>query len=209
MKLFLYYIYSSVIKFRLPKSGITMFGVGALSYSIFNTKRAERVNSIIYNTLLKDLRETKKESVKSRAENTEIKDKLELLEKGLNKVTEMSENVGKKITEYTNFLPSLEDIKSFFNNYLDFLYSFSVQDQLILLNILSSVLLLSLLFSSLLTNYSNYLIDYYNLSNKFPKIAKYLALRQKLSIYYLKWNIFIGTCLLLNMIFINAYVLFF
>ena len=108
-----------------------------------------------------------------------------------------------KFIDDNNFLPSMDDI----TNFLDYLNSFSITDQIVLMNLLSSLLLLSFLISALFLFYSDYLIERFNIINKYPKVYKILMLRNKIKFLTLKINIFISLILLLNMIFINIYVL--
>lgn len=199
MSIFLNYLISPVRRFRLP-TGITVFGVGGLSYNIYQAKKSARLSQQRHAEQLNALREHHEQTNQAlqalSQENLRLRQELE-------RFTEASKNSVNKFIDDNNFLPSMDDIR----NFLDYLNSFSITDQIVLMNLLSSLLLLSFLISALFLFYSDYLIERFNIINKYPKVYKILMLRNKIKFLTLKINIFISLILLLNMIFINIYVL--
>jgi len=69
--------------------------------------------------------------------------------------------------------------------------SLSGMSKLLLTIILSSSIILGCIFSIILNIYGNYLLDRFNLEEKFPKIALFINYRRKLSKYYLISNFLI------------------
>ena len=209
MSIFLNYLISPVRRFRLP-TGITVSqikkylfylgGVGGLSYNIYQAKKSARLSQQRHAEQLNALREHHEQTNQAlqalSQENLRLRQELE-------RFTEASKNSVNKFIDDNNFLPSMDDIR----NFLDYLNSFSITDQIVLMNLLSSLLLLSFLISALFLFYSDYLIERFNIINKYPKVYKILMLRNKIKFLTLKINIFISLILLLNMIFINIYVL--
>ena len=55
--------------------------------------------------------------------------------------------------------------------------------------------------------YSNKLIIYFELENKYPRLAKLIQLRRKFQNYYIGWNISLAIVALIYIMFINISVL--
>lgn len=118
------------------------------------------------------------------------------------------ENITKDLPDKNSIFP-FEDIKTLFNNYLDYFNSFDIHQQILIVNSLSSIFLLLLLFSYLTGLYANYLIDKFNLSIRFPRLAKLLYYRLQYQNYYFKYLLFITIYVLLLNLFFNLYLLFY
>jgi hypothetical protein len=102
----------------------------------------------------------------------------------------------------------IDDIQSFnFDFNFDYLYNLPFEQQLIIFNLFSSIILLGLLFSTIINLYSQYLIDKYNLSVKFPKLAKMLFYRSKLQKFNLYYNTVLAFIVILFTITINIILL--
>lgn len=100
------------------------------------------------------------------------------------------------------------------NNFLNLDYFVSFQNSIdnlsqyqkfALIHIFSSVSILFCLFTLVSVYIGNQLIDYFKLTERFPRLAKYIALRQKFTKYYFIWNTFIIFSILVLIIIINAY----
>jgi hypothetical protein len=60
-----------------------------------------------------------------------------------------------------------------------------------IINLFGIFLIIISLLSIIFIFYGNILLDYLNLEQRYPKIAKIIILRRKFQGYYLWWNIFI------------------
>ena len=91
---------------------------------------------------------------------------------------------------------------------MDFIFNLSFDQQIALFNLFGSVLLLSYLLSTAIILYSNYLIEKYNLEQRYPRIAVLLRYRQKFQKYYIYWNITCISVVLIWMFTLNFIILF-
>ena len=96
--------------------------------------------------------------------------------------TQSSDNINKFIDDF--------DIKSFIQDIYDYLDTLTQIEELSLLHTLIFVVIILNLYSILGVFFGNELIKYFDLENKFPKLAFYFKLRTKFQRYYLIWNIF-------------------
>ena len=96
-----------------------------------------------------------------------------------------------------------------YNEILDYLLSIPEQNVILLFNIASSILLLSLLFSLFLIVYSNYLIEVWQLPIKYPRLKKFLELRKTYQKYYFTYNMVLIFLNIIFILFFNLYLLFF
>ena len=120
----------------------------------------------------------------------------------------INDNITKDLPDNNSIFP-FEDIKTLFNNSLDYFNSFDIQQQILIVNSLSNICLLSLLFSYLSGLYANYLIDKFNLNIRFPRLAKLLYYRLQYQNYYFKYLLFLTIYLILLNLFFNLYILFY
>ena len=91
---------------------------------------------------------------------------------------------------------------------MDFIFNLSFDQQIALFNLFGSVLLLSYLLSTAIILYSNYLIEKYNLEQRYPRIAVLLRYRQKFQKYYISCNILCISIVLIIMLSINFLIFF-
>ena len=106
----------------------------------------------------------------------------------------------------SNFF-SLEDIKNYYNNFIEYFSSFDLETQLALLNLFNSLFLLSLLFSYVTGLYGNYLIEKLNLKTKYPKISKILEYRLTYQGYYFKYLFVVAVLAIFLNLFVNLLTL--
>nr|UEV87036.1 hypothetical protein [Grifola frondosa] len=125
-----------------------------------------------------------------------------------NKIDDMSKIISKKFLDNDNF-PSLEEIKNFLSDYMDYINSLSFTNQILIFNICGNLSLILILMSSLSIFFTNYLITKFDLSTKYPRIAKLLEYRRKFNLYYLYWNLFLSISILIIVLFINIMLLFY
>lgn len=76
-------------------------------------------------------------------------------------------------------------------NLREFLKSLSTLELFAFISLCFNYLILNALISIIFIFYGDYLIKYFNLEEKYPRIAKLISLRRKLNSYALKYNIFI------------------
>ena len=75
--------------------------------------------------------------------------------------------------------------------YKEFLSTLSSEQLCCLFNIIGFGMLLGILSSINFILFGEYLIKYFNIEERFPKIAKYIRLRQTANKYYLIFNIYL------------------
>lgn len=75
-------------------------------------------------------------------------------------------------------------------------------------HIAASIFVLLCLFSLVSVFYGERLINYFNLENKYPKLAKYIQIRRKFQHYYFLLNVILIIIVLFYVIYINLTVLY-
>nr|WVH38148.1 hypothetical protein [Poriella subacida] len=199
----LLYLFNHVkfTKFHITQ-GVTVTSTTALTYNIYkNQNREAKLNRSQENLELQS-RDSFKDQVLS------LNQKVENIQKQVGNLQEqVSKNINKLWDDFNIYSP-IENIKDYFFSYTNFFDThFSYYDQVLLFNILSAVLLLMLLFSTLMIFFSQYLIDRFKLSIRYPKLAKLLEYRKKFQTFYLYSNLFFSLFTILSIIIINIYVL--
>ena len=121
----------------------------------------------------------------------ELSDKLDNIQNSVDKVHEAIKSIPSLNSNSNNKLNFDFNIDSYYN-YLDTL---TLSEELALIHILCAILYLFIAFEFVSIFFGNELINYFDLENKFSKLAYFIRLRKKLQNYYLKicflW-IFIG-----------------
>jgi len=74
--------------------------------------------------------------------------------------------------------------------------------------ILVSICFIYLLIDILIIFYSEKLIKYYYIEEKYPKLTKFINLRRKFNDYHTVSNCLIGICLLLYVLYINVNIIY-
>ena len=133
-----------------------------------------------------------------REQQARLQDSVDHLESKANEIISSIKN------KFTDFNPS-----DMYNEILDYLLSIPEQNVILLFNIASSILLLSLLFSLFLIVYSNYLIEVWQLPIKYPRLKKFLELRKTYQKYYFTYNMVLIFLNIIFILFFNLYLLFF
>ena len=77
-----------------------------------------------------------------------------------------------------------------------------------IVNVLGGLVILLCLFTIVSAFYGNKLIEYFDLENKYPSLAKYIRLRIKFQNYTIIFNFVLLTIVLINQMVINIIVLF-
>lgn len=173
--------------FKMPKipTGATWLGITSLTYSVWSNRRrnshqeqVRREHADFQNQVQRSLEDLNAQTQEIlRNQNKSLKERILENLPGRRKYTDGD----------NNFFDNLHD---YFNDYLNFFSNLSPEQQIILLNLLCSLLLLTYIMSIIMINYSNYLITRFNLEVKYPRIAIYLNYRRKFQRYYIYWNLF-------------------
>jgi hypothetical protein len=90
-----------------------------------------------------------------------------------------------------------------FNNWLN---SLSLQENLAFVNMSGIIFIMITLFSIIMIFYGNKLLNYFQLEDRFPRIAKLIILRRKFQEYYLITNILLISVVLIIMFALNLLV---
>ena len=133
-----------------------------------------------------------------REQQARLQDSVDHLDSKANEIISSIKN------KFTDLNPS-----DMYNEILNYLLSIPEQNVILLFNIASSILLLSLLFSLFLIVYSNYLIEVWQLPIKYPRLKKFLELRKTYQKYYFIYNMVLIILNVFLMLFFNLYLLFF
>ena len=115
----------------------------------------------------------------------------ENLDKNVTEMVSVTEKINKLLEEISNanvgsstkFTSSIDDLY----NYLD---NLSLLEESSLLHILIFLVIILTVFNILTALFSNEIIQYFNLVERYPYLYNFFKLRNKLQRYYLMWNIF-------------------
>lgn len=141
--------------------------------------------------------------------NSVITSQIKVLD-SINKVTESKDNViSSTKVDFTdikesNVLGSLSEMKEVINEELTNLSSEQLGS---LTNLLGFIMILGGMITISLILFGKYIINYFKLEEKYPKLAKYIRLRQTFNKYYLIINIIIIYLILILYIVLNFYML--
>ena len=142
------------------------------------------------------------------SENTSINEQLQEVINTEKEIHNMYESVISKFDSIFNKINTiltnnsgnnslnLESLQSFFNG-------LNYEQNLAVAHISGSMFILFSLFSIISIFYGDKLIIFFNLENRFPKIAKFIQIRRKLQQYYLLMNIGLIIIVLVIIIYIN------
>jgi hypothetical protein len=155
--------------------------------------------------------EIKRELQAKNLENIEESSINEQLQKVTNtdvEIHNMYESVNNKFDSFINKINTLLNNNSgnksqYLDSLLQFFDGLNYQQNLALSNILGSIFIIFTLFSIISIFYGEKLIIYFDLENKFPKVAKFIQIRRKFQQYYLLINIALILIVLLLIIYVN------
>lgn len=91
------------------------------------------------------------------------------------------------ISSKKNFISDkswIDTIKNFLEEWNKFLFSLSTEQLGAFAHIISALLILWCLFSIFIIVYSDFLIKYFKLEEKYPKLAKFIKIRRMFQHYY-------------------------
>lgn len=134
-----------------------------------------------------------------------------------------SEKASKIIKEYIEWVNNLNNGKNFWggsnpsswidtykeilNEWYAYMSTLTLEQLGALAHLFSAFSILFSLISIITIVYSNMLLEFFKIEEKFPKLARYIRIRQKFQQYYLFLNFLIIILILLALIFINFTVL--
>jgi hypothetical protein len=95
------------------------------------------------------------------------------------------------------------DFSQLIDKFNEFLSTLSMEQLCFVINITSSLFILSCVFSIFCAQCGNYLIDKFNLESKFPRLSKFIKLRVKFQHYYILINLLLITLTLFFIIHVN------
>ena len=112
----------------------------------------------------------------------------------------LSQNKTKFRDDWNSFIDSIKELS---NEYYNFLETLTLYELGSLANLLAAFFTLLCVISLISIIYSNKIITYLNLENRFPKLAKIIQYRQKLQNYYLFMNFLFIVITLVAVIYVN------
>lgn len=160
---------------------------------------------------LKNSVEIKRELQTKYSENSEdVNEKIQEAANTSEEIHNMYESVNNKFDSFINKINTLLNNSNNKSQYLDSLQSFfdglNYEQNLAIVHISGSMFILFSLINIVSIFYGDKLIIFFNLENRFPKIAKFIQIRRKLQQYYLIINIGLIIIVLLIIIYINIIV---
>ena len=126
----------------------------------------------------------------------ELPSKLNEAVKNLNNMTPDTDKVLSKTLKAVEEWESkndkfLDNISDNIDNINNFFINLSHEQNIALFNFSGILLIFITLINILFIFYGNKLLDYFNLENRFPRLAIFINLRRKFQQYYLLWDTFI------------------
>ena len=141
------------------------------------------------------------------SEDSIITDKIQEVENTNVEIHNMYESVNTKFDSFINKVNTLLNNSGNKSQYLDSLQSiidgFNYEQNLAMSNILGSMFIIFSLISIISIFYGDKLILFFDLENRFAKIAKFIQMRRKFQQYYLLMNIGLILIVLLLIIYVN------
>jgi len=136
-----------------------------------------------------------------------INSKIQEVESTDVEIQNMYESVNTKFDSFINQINTLLNNSGNKSQYLDSLQSlidgFNYEQNLAMSNILGSLFIIFSLISIISIFYGEKLLIFFDLENRFPKIAKFIQIRRKFQQYYLLMNIGLIIIVLLLIIYVN------
>lgn len=123
-----------------------------------------------------------------------------------NKAKEISDNIEKKSCNFGSLSKFSDDdnfLIKLINEFKDYLSNLSITDICLVINISSSLFILTCLVTIIFAVYGNFLINKLDLEVKYPKLAKFIKFIIKLQHTYILVNILLIFVVLILMIIIN------
>lgn len=106
----------------------------------------------------------------------------------VNKVNEFLQKILNQINSSGNGDNFISEINLLIERYKEFLSTLSVEQLDIVVNTIGQIIILSFVISLAAVLYGDFLIRYFELEKRFPKIANFIQIRRKFQWYYLNYS---------------------
>jgi len=190
-----------------------------------------QINDLKLDELKNELAKSKVETLRSSLEicNNKISNEVEqinkleannneLLEPHLKNINKEDDNINSTINEIIEIFNDrsnkffgdsnlIEKFKLFINKWNDFISSLNLEQVGLVAHITTSIFIIVCLLNILSVLMSDFLIKYFELEIKFPKLSIFLQLRRKFKTYYLILNFLLIFITLITLIYIDFRVL--
>nr|YP_010164148.1 hypothetical protein K8J96_mgp30 [Metarhizium album]QRK27472.1 hypothetical protein [Metarhizium album] len=126
--------------------------------------------------------------------------------KAFERAQEITDKVNKKYSQFESPINKLADdnyVIKLINEFKNYLSNLTITEICLVINISSSIFVLTCLVTILFAVYGNKLLDKLNLEQKYPKLASFIKLRAKLQHTYIFINTLLIIIALILMIIIN------
>ena len=184
------------IKEKLKKisTGATWFGLGTLSWNVIQAKKREKKLAI-----MEEARRRRDEAILNQVSG--IQDDVASIREIVQQIRrEQNKPFSDKIKDLfsggrRNHLDNGDDTSIFDNiidilkDYSDFLTNLNYIDQVILINLFALIIISQALITIVCINYSQYIIERFQLETRFPKVAIFLRYRAKVQYLSRMWQI--------------------
>jgi ABC-type multidrug transport system permease subunit len=97
----------------------------------------------------------------------------------------------------------MDSFYKYFEDFNSLISSLDYTQNIAFINLSGIFVILVTIISIIFIFYGNIILDYLNLEQRYPKIAKFIILRRKFQQYYLLWDIFIITIVSIVMFIMN------
>ena len=130
-------------------------------------------------------------------------------QKELDKLVKYCNDKIKESDKIDKFSPSdiLEQLNQYIIWYKKYLSTLNLEQVYALLHILLAGLIFILIYNLAIIYYSDLIINYLKIENKYPKFAKFVELRRKFQRYYFTFNLLLIIIVLITILWVNVTVL--
>jgi Rad3-related DNA helicase len=184
---------------------LTLTSFGMAGYNTVNNIQARRIKE-----------ELEKELAEERIKNSELQDKLDTLaNKKIEQLESINENNKSLIENIQNIVNSKSGSSGsnslIGNNIIDsisqFFSTLNFEQTLAIFHISGAIFILISLYVIMIIYFGDFLIKYFNLEEKYPKIANFIKFRRKFQNYYILINILMIVLVLFIIIYVNFLLL--
>lgn len=199
---------------KVPKipTGITAVSTTSIGIGLYAQHRVARHNQRTNETITQQGNDLSKQIADNHQESMlklrELSEQNAQLQEQLRDATTTIKDINtKKFVEFNDMLPTWDSITDYFTKLYDFGGSLPFEYGIVLIHLLVLVIILFLLVSHISVLYGNYLIQKFDLHNKYPKLHKFLKYRMMYQKFYMFYNAIIALSLLLIFIVIDVLIL--
>ena len=188
------YFFNIKKKLKKISTGATWFGLGTLSWNVIQAKKREKELAI-----MEEARRRRDEAILNQVSG--IQDDVASIREIVQQIRrEQNKPFSDKIKDLfsggrRNHLDNGDDTSIFDNiidilkDYSDFLTNLNYIDQVILINLFALIIISQALITIVCINYSQYIIERFQLETRFPKVAIFLRYRAKVQYLSRMWQI--------------------